>query len=90
VVAAPLPMLKNVVSAYVARWLLLLGAAFVAIVILVPDGLVPGVRQAWARRRGRAERPAVAPAAGAHAAPPPEGASSAAQPSAAAGRGTSA
>lgn len=56
-------VLKNVVSAYVERWLMLLGAAFVAIVVFVPDGLVPGVRQAWARRRARAALPADAPPA---------------------------
>jgi branched-chain amino acid transport system permease protein len=56
-------VLKDVVSAYVERWLMLLGAAFVAIVILVPDGLVPGLRQAWGRRRARGAQPSGAPAA---------------------------
>jgi branched-chain amino acid transport system permease protein len=49
-------VLKNVVSAYVERWLMLLGAAFVLLVVFVPDGIVPGVKQAWARRGG-ARRP---------------------------------
>ncbi len=35
-------IMKNVVSAYIARWNFMLGAIFVAIVILMPEGLVPG------------------------------------------------
>jgi branched-chain amino acid transport system permease protein len=45
-------VLKNVVSAYVTRWVMLLGIVFVVIVILVPDGLVPGIEAL--RRRARA------------------------------------
>jgi branched-chain amino acid transport system permease protein len=44
-------VLKNVVSAYVERWLMLLGVVFVVIVIFMPDGLVPGVAQWWGGRR---------------------------------------
>ena len=42
--------LKNVASAYIERWNLVLGAIFVAIVVFMPEGLVPGsVRLArWA------------------------------------------
>jgi branched-chain amino acid transport system permease protein len=36
-------LLKNVASAYVTRWMMLLGTVFVAIVIFVPEGLVPGL-----------------------------------------------
>lgn len=36
-------LLKNVASAYVTRWMMLLGAVFVVIVIFVPEGLVPGL-----------------------------------------------
>lgn len=36
-------LLKNVASAYVSRWMMLLGIVFVAIVVFVPEGLVPGV-----------------------------------------------
>lgn len=36
-------IMKNIASAYVERWNFLLGAIFVAIVILMPEGLVPGV-----------------------------------------------
>lgn len=41
--AAIVVVLKMVVSAYVARWVLLLGLVFIAIVILLPEGVVPGV-----------------------------------------------
>jgi branched-chain amino acid transport system permease protein len=41
-------VLKNVVSAYITRWVMLLGAIFVAIVLFMPDGLVPGVTR-WLR-----------------------------------------
>jgi branched-chain amino acid transport system permease protein len=47
-------VLKNVVSAYVERWLMLLGFVFVVIVIFMPDGLVPGLTQWWAGRRSAA------------------------------------
>jgi branched-chain amino acid transport system permease protein len=40
--AALLVIVKNVVSAYVTRWNFMLGAIFVAIVIFMPEGLVPG------------------------------------------------
>jgi branched-chain amino acid transport system permease protein len=45
---------KNVVSAYVERWNFMLGAIFVAIVVFMPEGLVPGiVRLARSMWRGR-------------------------------------
>lgn len=62
--AALVVIVKNVVSAYIARWNFMLGAIFVAIVVLMPEGLVPGTarlaRAAWrvARRRA-ASKPAV-------------------------------
>jgi len=44
-------IVKNVVSAYVERWNFMLGAIFVAIVVFMPEGLVPGAvrlaRSAW-------------------------------------------
>jgi len=40
--AGLLVVMKNVASAYIERWNFVLGAIFVAIVILMPDGLVPG------------------------------------------------
>jgi branched-chain amino acid transport system permease protein len=43
--AALVILMKNVASAYVERWTMLLGAVFVVIVVFLPDGLVPGVRR---------------------------------------------
>ena len=51
--AALVVVMKNVVSAYVERWTLLLGVVFVLIVMFLPDGLVPGVRRLYARWRTR-------------------------------------
>jgi branched-chain amino acid transport system permease protein len=47
--AAIILLLKNYVSAYVERWNMLLGFVFVAIVVFMPDGLVPGLKRLWAR-----------------------------------------
>jgi branched-chain amino acid transport system permease protein len=51
--AALVVIMKNVASAYIVRWNFLLGAIFVAIVIFMPDGLVPGTARLlrWARDR---------------------------------------
>jgi branched-chain amino acid transport system permease protein len=53
-------VVKTVVSGFIERWNFLLGAIFVAIVILMPEGLVPGSvrlwRMAW-RKRGRRPGP---------------------------------
>ena len=58
--AALLVIVKNVVSAYVERWNFMLGAIFVAIVVFMPEGLVPGVarltRSIW-RRKTKANLP---------------------------------
>lgn len=43
--AALVVILKNVVSAYITRWLMLLGIIFVTIVMFMPEGLVPGARR---------------------------------------------
>ena len=40
-------IMKNVASAYIERWNFVLGAIFVAIVIFMPDGLVPGSLRLW-------------------------------------------
>lgn len=45
--AALVVVVKNVVSGYIERWNFLLGAIFVAIVILMPEGLVPGSVRLW-------------------------------------------
>jgi branched-chain amino acid transport system permease protein len=58
-----------VVSAYVARWNLMLGVIFVAIITFMPEGLVPGSARLWRggwqalRRRCTRARPRQAPAA---------------------------
>ena len=46
--AALVVIVKSVVSGFIERWNFLLGAIFVAIVILMPEGLVPGTRAAVA------------------------------------------
>jgi branched-chain amino acid transport system permease protein len=47
-------IMKNVASAYIERWNFVLGAIFVAIVVFMPEGLVPGTvrlaRWAWGAR----------------------------------------
>jgi branched-chain amino acid transport system permease protein len=49
--AAIVVIMKNVVSAYIERWNLVLGVIFVAIIVFMPEGLVPGsvrlARRAW-------------------------------------------
>ena len=60
-------MVKNVVSGFIERWNMLLGAIFVAIVILMPEGLVPGSARLWRRMRRRMR--AVPKAAGAEMQP---------------------
>jgi branched-chain amino acid transport system permease protein len=64
--AALVVIVKNVVSAYVARWNFMLGAIFVAIVVFMPEGLVPGavrvartIRRAATRQKPAAAAPAV-------------------------------
>jgi len=46
-------LLKNYVSTYIERWNMLLGFVFVAIIVFMPAGLVPGVRRWWAAWRTR-------------------------------------
>jgi len=64
--AALVVIVKNVVSAYISRWNFMLGAIFVAIVVFMPEGLVPGsVRlaraawRAWGGPRSAPTAPAV-------------------------------
>lgn len=52
--AAVVVLLKNVASAYVTRWMMLLGVVFVAIVVFVPEGLVPGLLRLRRRAAGSA------------------------------------
>jgi branched-chain amino acid transport system permease protein len=48
-------IMKNVASAYIERWNFVLGAIFVAIVIFMPEGLVPGAARVgrWALAAAR-------------------------------------
>ncbi len=59
--AALVVVMKNVASAYIERWNFVLGAIFVAIVVFMPEGLVPGAARLW--RRGTAGRTVRAAAA---------------------------
>jgi branched-chain amino acid transport system permease protein len=54
--AALVVIMKNVVSAYIERWNFVLGAIFVAIVIFVPEGLVPGSVRLWRWSWSRLQR----------------------------------
>jgi branched-chain amino acid transport system permease protein len=61
--AALVVILKNVVSGYITRWLILLGVIFVLIVLFMPEGLVPGITR-WVcslRSRPRADKVADTP-----------------------------
>ena len=49
--AIVITLVKNVASTYVDRWNSLLGAIFVVVIMFMPFGLVPGVRQLWVRWR---------------------------------------
>jgi branched-chain amino acid transport system permease protein len=56
--AALVVVVKTVASAYIERWNLVLGAIFVVIIVLMPEGLVPGSRRLWRQAwRGRSLRP---------------------------------
>jgi branched-chain amino acid transport system permease protein len=59
--AAIVVIMKNVVSAYIVRWNMVLGAIFVAIITFMPDGLVPGVARLWAWSRQAMQRPSTLP-----------------------------
>jgi branched-chain amino acid transport system permease protein len=47
--AALVVTMKNVASGYIERWNFVLGAIFVAIVVFMPEGLVPGAVRLWRR-----------------------------------------
>ncbi len=47
--AALVVIVKNVASGYIERWNFVLGAIFVAIVVFMPEGLVPGAVRLWRR-----------------------------------------
>lgn len=57
-------VIKNVASAYIERWNMLLGAIFVVIIIFMPEGLVPGTMRLMRHlsgSRGKAPAPPTAP-----------------------------
>jgi branched-chain amino acid transport system permease protein len=62
--AAIVVIMKNVVSAYIERWNLVLGVIFILIISFMPEGLVPGTvrlwRWGWAALRGRRAAPDAA------------------------------
>lgn len=45
--AALVVLLKNVASAYIDRWVMLLGLVFIFIVMFVPGGIVAGISRIW-------------------------------------------
>ena len=45
--AALVVIMENVASAYIVRWNFVLGAIFVAIVVFMPEGIVPGTARLW-------------------------------------------
>jgi branched-chain amino acid transport system permease protein len=45
-------LLKNYASAYVERWNMLLGLVFLFIVLVMPTGIIPGLRKLAGRKRG--------------------------------------
>jgi branched-chain amino acid transport system permease protein len=49
--AAIITIVKTVVSSYVERWNTLLGVLFVAVILFMPEGLIPGLRRLWAKAR---------------------------------------
>jgi branched-chain amino acid transport system permease protein len=55
--AAIVVIMKNVVSAYIERWNLVLGVIFVVIISFMPEGLVPGtvrlLRWGWGRLQAK-------------------------------------
>jgi len=66
--AAIVVIMKNVVSAYVERWNLVLGVIFVAIITFMPEGLVPGsvrlARMGWQAVRSKLNFAPVRPLGG--------------------------
>lgn len=61
--AAIVVIMKNVVSAYIVRWNMVLGIIFILIISFMPDGLVPGSARLWAWLRHRWRTGKALPAA---------------------------
>jgi branched-chain amino acid transport system permease protein len=53
--AAVIVLLKNLVSVYTQRWLLILGVVYIATIRFAPDGIVGAAREwgRWSRLRLR-------------------------------------
>lgn len=51
--AVIITVMKTVVSTYVERWYSLLGLIFILSVIFMPQGLIPGLTDAWSQLRRR-------------------------------------
>ncbi len=49
--AAVIVLLKNLVSVYTHRWLLILGAVYIGTIVYAPEGIAGAVRRLWQRRR---------------------------------------
>lgn len=49
--AVIITLVRLVASSYVDRWFALLGAIFIVVVLFMPQGIVPGLRQLWRPRR---------------------------------------
>jgi branched-chain amino acid transport system permease protein len=62
--AAIVVITKNVVSAYIVRWNMVLGLIFVVIITFMPEGLVPGSARLWRWAWRRRSVPAKAATAG--------------------------
>ena len=45
-------VIKNIVSAWIERWNLVLGLIFILIISFMPEGLIPGSRRIWRKLRG--------------------------------------
>jgi branched-chain amino acid transport system permease protein len=63
--AAIVVIMKNVVSAYIERWNLVLGLIFILIISFMPEGLVPGSVRLWRaalQRLGWGRTPSKGPA----------------------------
>ncbi len=54
--------LRNLVSAYTHRWMLILGTVFILTVLYAPQGVLGGIRAALTRRRPTLPPPAALPA----------------------------
>lgn len=54
--AALIVLLKNLVSVYTHRWLLILGAVYIGTIVYAPEGIVGAVRQWSQRARSRPAR----------------------------------